>query len=172
GTIDGTGSAARFYAPMDIWGDGTDLYIADGNAIRKVNIATAKVQTISGSATDASFVDSSSGLDARFSFITGLWGFGEILFVADSGNNVLRKVTLETGAVTTIAGTAQESGNVDGRGLEVRFDNPTDIAGDGNVLYVSDRMNSDIRVGSPVAPPPPPPPPPTPTPTSPAPSTP
>src|SRR5262249_54511215 len=93
GTGDGVGSAARFYGPTDIWGDGVNLYVADGSAIRKVSIATGQVQTIDGSPAAAAYADSPVGSNARFSFISGLWGDGSNLFVADSGNDVIRKIT-------------------------------------------------------------------------------
>src|SRR6185295_12816768 len=50
GLVDGVGSAARFIAPGPIWGDGTNLYVADvsnaARVIRRITIATAQVTTI------------------------------------------------------------------------------------------------------------------------------
>ena len=157
GTADGAGAAAKFYAPVDIWGDGVFLYVADGNAIRRVSLATAEVRTFAGNPTIADYADA-SGLQARFSFIGGIWGDGINLFVADSGNDVIRKVSLENAAVVTLAGLASIDANVIGRGQQARFDSPTDIAGDGNAIFIVDRMNSDIKqgtaaVGAPAPPP-------------------
>src|SRR5205814_9763311 len=81
-------------------------------------------------------------------FIAGIWGDGVNLFVADSGNDVVRKVSLDNGAVTTLAGLASFDANANGLGQQARFDNPTDIAGDGNAIFIVDRMNSVIKQGT------------------------
>src|SRR5207302_9610076 len=65
GNTDGAGSAARFYAPTDVWGDGVYLYVADGNAIRKITIATGLVRTFAGSVYDSGYVNGTAGV-ARF----------------------------------------------------------------------------------------------------------
>jgi hypothetical protein len=51
GSADGTGAAARFVSPSGIAGDGAgNLYVADGNTIRKIAIASATVSTVIGAA--------------------------------------------------------------------------------------------------------------------------
>jgi hypothetical protein len=145
GHSDGVGAQAQFYAPQDVWGDGTYLYVADGGSIRKVAIATGEVTTLTGKTESGGFSDGSSS-QALFGFISGIWGDGENLFVADSGNNAIRKVSLTGGSVTTLAG-GPTNGNIDGLGRTAHFDNPTGIAGDGNTLLIVDRMNSNLRRG-------------------------
>ena len=50
GSVDGTGAAARFNEPTGIASDGAgNLYVADGNTIRKIEIASAAVSTVIGS---------------------------------------------------------------------------------------------------------------------------
>jgi hypothetical protein len=50
GYADGTGAAARFGGALGIASDGAgNLYVADGNTIRKIAIATATVSTVIGS---------------------------------------------------------------------------------------------------------------------------
>jgi len=67
------------------------------------------------------------------------------VYVADTGNNTIRKIT-PTGAVSTLAGMPEQSGSTDGSGSAARFINPSDIATDaaGN-LYVTDAINQTIR---------------------------
>ena len=67
------------------------------------------------------------------------------VFVADSYNNVIRKVTPD-GVVTTLAGTVGIAGNNDGKGSEAHFYYPQSIAVDasGN-LFVADSWNYIIR---------------------------
>jgi sugar lactone lactonase YvrE len=51
GTVDGQGTAAHFSNPAGIAFDGAGhLFVADGNTIRKVTIATATVSTVVGAA--------------------------------------------------------------------------------------------------------------------------
>lgn len=71
-------------------------------------------------------------------------GHGTI-YVADAGNNRIRKIT-ESGVVTTLAG-ATASGFTDGDGLTARFNSPVRLALDlsGRNLYVLDRGNSAVR---------------------------
>jgi sugar lactone lactonase YvrE len=67
------------------------------------------------------------------------------MFVADSYNNVIRKVT-PYGVVTTFAGTAGLCGSTDGSGFEALFHAPEGLAIDANDnLYVADTCNSTIR---------------------------
>ena len=73
------------------------------------------------------------------------------VYVADSGNNTIRKVT-PAGVVTTLAGLAgNNTGSADGTGSAALFDGPVRVAVDtnGNV-YVSDFFNQTIRKVTPV----------------------
>lgn len=144
GVADGFGAFARFHAPTDIWGADGYLYVADGSAIRKVTIATGEVQTIAGQAATSAYADG-KGSNARFSFISGISGEGSNLLVADSGNAVIRQVSLTTGQVTTLAGSSRQVGASNGRGNAARFNSPSDISGESQSLFIADRMNSTIR---------------------------
>jgi hypothetical protein len=67
------------------------------------------------------------------------------VYVADRDNYTIRKVT-PSGTVTTLAGSAGESGDSDGLGSAARFAWPRDVAvdGTGNV-YVADEQNHTLR---------------------------
>jgi sugar lactone lactonase YvrE len=71
-------------------------------------------------------------------------GSGNI-FVADTGNNTIRKIT-PAGVVTTFAGTAGSPGSTDGTGSAARFNSPCGVAvdGSGNV-FVADTGSNTIR---------------------------
>ena len=71
-------------------------------------------------------------------------GAGNV-YVADAGNDTIRKVT-SAGVVTTLAGTEQMAGTNDGTGSAARFNQPYGVAVDnvGNV-YVADSYNFTIR---------------------------
>ena len=67
------------------------------------------------------------------------------VYVADGGNNTIRRIT-PAGLVTTLAGLARQVGSADGTADHARFNYPKSVALDslGN-LYVADLYNSTIR---------------------------
>ena len=147
GSVDGTGSAARFAFPTDITTDGINLYVLDSQnqTVRKVVIATGAVTTLAGSAGRSGSSDG-TGSAARFNSPEGLTISGTSLYVADTGNSTIRAVSTITGQVTTLAGSAGQTGYTDNTGSAARFDLPTHITSDGVNLYVVDKANHVIRV--------------------------
>ena len=93
GSIDGTGTAARFNSPQGITMDVTDLYVADtGNdTIRQIVIATGAVTTLVGTAGSTGSTDG-TGTAARFYYPEGMTTDGTNLYVADTGNDTIRKI--------------------------------------------------------------------------------
>ena len=147
GSADGTGSAARFYNPFAIAIDTAEnVFVADtyNHTIRKVTSAGV-VTTLAGSAGDIGSANG-TGSAARFNFPFGIAiDTAGNLFVADTENSTIRKVT-SAGVVTTLAGSAGASGSADGTGSAARFDDPTGVYADtaGNV-FVADTGNHTIR---------------------------
>ncbi|MEI6232740.1 MAG: PKD domain-containing protein [Planctomycetota bacterium] len=146
GTTDATGTAAKFNSPQGLSVDtsGT-VYVADcfNHAIRKIT-AAGVVTTVAGKAGTLGYANG-TGTAATFYYPSGLHvDNGGTIYVADSNNLVIRKIT-STNVVTTFAGTAF-FGGTDGAGIVATFSYPSDIAGDsfGN-LYVSDSGNNTIR---------------------------
>jgi len=148
GSVDGTGSAARFNNPSGVAVDGAgNVYVADtlNHTLRKVSSLGA-VSTLAGSTGTAGSVDG-VGSAARFNRLQGLAiDGGNNLYVADTNNHTIRKVALSTGAVATVAGLAGNSGSMDGAGSVARFTFPTGVAIDSaGTLYVADTENHTIR---------------------------
>ncbi|MEI6715502.1 MAG: MBG domain-containing protein [Verrucomicrobiota bacterium] len=147
GSVDGTGSAARFADPRGVALDGSgNVYVADsGNhTIRKIT-SGGVVSTLAGSAGVSGSADG-IGSAARFGYPTGVAvdGSGNV-YVADTGINTIRKIT-SGGVVSTLAGSTGLFGSADGTGSAARFVYPNGIAvdGSGNV-YVADTGNATIR---------------------------
>jgi len=147
GSTDGTGSAASFYYPARVATDASgNVYAADSgnNTIRKITPAGV-VTTLAGTAGASGSADG-TGPEARLNSPNGVaTDVSGNVYVADYGNNTIRKIT-PAGVVTTLAGTAGMRGSNDGTGAESRFSNPDGVATDasGNV-YVADSSNNTIR---------------------------
>jgi sugar lactone lactonase YvrE len=143
GSVDGTGAAASFYVPYGITTDGTHLYVADtfNNKIRKIEIATGAVTTLAGAASGD--VDG-TGAAASFNRPQDITTDGTHLYVADTGNNKIRKIEIATGVVTTLAGSGSFR-SVDGTGAAASFYGPYSITTDGTHLYVTDTSSHKIR---------------------------
>lgn len=147
GSADGSGPASRFFAPADVAVDATgNIYVADhaNHTIRKITPAGV-TSTLAGAAGQAGSTDGAAP-EARFREPRGLaLDSSGNLFVADSGNHTVRKIT-PAGVVSTVAGAPGQPGHGDGPGTAARFDVPYDLAFDaaGN-LFVSDRGNHVIR---------------------------
>jgi len=92
GSSDGTGSAARFNAPVGITSDGINLYVADSNnnLIRQVVIASGAVTTIAGSGTAGK--NDGLGSAATFSLPNGITTDGVSLFVTDLNFSLIRQI--------------------------------------------------------------------------------
>jgi len=124
----------------------SNLYVTDNGdcTIRKVT-AAGVVTTLAGSAGQHGSADG-TGSAARFNSPDGVTvdpaGY---LYVADSGNHTIRKVT-PTGSVSTLAGSAGQPGSADGIGAAARLFEPHGVAVDsaGNV-YAADGGNDEVR---------------------------
>ena len=142
---DGIGGAAILSAPegVSLDGNGT-VYVADtgNNRIRKIT-ASGNVTTLAGNGT-AAFGDG-IGTAASFSGPRGIAVDGNgTIYVADAGNNRIRKITA-SGDVTTLAGNGTAAFG-DGIGTGASFSDPRGIAVDGNgTIYVADTGNNRIR---------------------------
>jgi sugar lactone lactonase YvrE len=145
GNADGMGAVARFNSPTGAAIDAAGtIYISDkmNHTIRKL-APDGRVTTLAGM---AGLKGSSDGIGAAASFNAPIGvtvDSSGTVYVADSGNHTIRKVTVD-GVVSTLAGAAGTSGNVDG--AAALFNAPSGIAVDpaGNV-YVADTGNNTIR---------------------------
>lgn len=164
GSTDAWGLAARFNNPrglaLDAGGPTPYLYVADSanNRIRRIDLATTEVVTIAGGS--GGFADGSGPpplTAARFRTPLGLeFVPPNFLYVADAGNNVVRRIALPTGGspnvtVTTVAGDGT-AGFAEGVGAAARFNYPQGVAylnaapdPATGALYVGDYSNLRLR---------------------------
>ncbi len=147
GSADGTGTGASFHNPHSVAIDAAGNYWvsdAGNHTIRKVTPAGV-VTTFAGSAGSSGSTDG-TGAAARFNTPQGLaFDASGNLFVADSSNNLLRKISA-AGVVTTFAGSTNSPRSIDGTGTDARFQSPAGLAFDSNgTLYISDFFNHTLR---------------------------
>jgi len=144
GMVDATGSAARFSEPLGIAVDASgNIFVGDyfNNRIRKITPAGV-VTTFAG--TSLGMVDG-TGTAAAFNNPFGLaFDAAGNLYVSDSHNFAIRKIT-PAGVVTTLAGNGSQ-GSANGTGSAATFSRPIGIAADANGnVYECDLDNHTIR---------------------------
>jgi sugar lactone lactonase YvrE len=148
GSADGPALTARFMEANGIAIDQNgDAYVTDaGNhTIRKISNAGI-VSTFAGQPGVSGSTDG-IGAAALFNRPTGIAiDKSGNLFVTDSQNSTIRKISITSGAVTLFAGSPNRPGAADGLGTKARFDHPQNLAIDlaGNLL-VSDTANHTVR---------------------------
>ncbi len=121
-----------------------DLFVVDKfhNYILKIT-TTGSVTTFAGSGVIGS--QNGAGPSATFNRPEGVvLDKAGNLYVADAGNNLVRKITT-AGVVTTYAGSGS-IGATDGMAPSATFSNPFELTFDNaNNLYVVDRTNNKVR---------------------------
>jgi DNA-binding beta-propeller fold protein YncE len=143
GNVDGVGDVVRLGSllhDMVSSADGALLYIADrtNRTIRTLNLSTREVTTYAGTAyMGVDIHRDGRGVDARFGGIGGMARNGDALFVADTFNQVIRRVDLTNADVTTIAGTPGEAATEDGDRTRARFERPQAVVAAGAFLYTT-----------------------------------
>ena len=147
GSADGVGSAAQFNSPGGVAIDSSgNIFVADSGSqtIRKIT-PDGTVSTFAGTPGVVGSADG-SGSAAQFNGPVSLaFDSSGNIFVADAGNNTIRKIT-PAGVVTTFAGLAGSPGSVDGTGSAARFDGSSGVAVDSaDNVYVADNLSATIR---------------------------
>ncbi len=145
----GPSTAAQLYTP---WGVACDpsgnIYIADqgNNRIRKIT-TSGVISTVAGSAYGFSG-DGGQATAARLNYPTGVAAVGANIYIADYGNNIIRKVNA-SGIISTIGSTHGVPYGYTGDGgpaTAAKLYYPEGIACDGSGnIFIADRNNNVIR---------------------------
>ncbi len=151
----GPAVSSPIFLPGGMAADGAgDLFISDSsnNRIRRVDAASGIITTVAGNGSPGNDGDTGPATSASVNTPTGLVidGAGNVIF-ADSANHAIRKLTLATGILSTIAGQLGQQGYTgDGSAASAALLNtPESVAfnasGD---LFLSDTGNHVIRMVS------------------------
>jgi hypothetical protein len=150
----GPATQADLYLPSGVAVDGAgNLFIADShhNRVREVFAAGANAGTITTVAGDGSAGYDGTATVAKATSLNqpggvAIDGAGN-LYIADTNNNVIRKVNLATGAISTAAGTGAPGYTGDGAlATSATLNSPEGIAVDAaGDLYIADTNNDAVR---------------------------
>jgi sugar lactone lactonase YvrE len=127
-----------------------NLYVVDSHANRVyvVTATTGLVSVFAGTGGQGFSGDTGVATAAQLSLPTGLFiDSNNNVFIADSGNNVIREVAANTNIITTVAGNGTPGFTGDnGSPTAAQLNNPTgvfvDTAGD---IFIADSGNNAIR---------------------------
>ena len=127
-----------------------NLYIADtgNNSVRRIDAVTGIITTVAGGGNNPFSVDNVPATSATLAAPYGIALDAEgNLFIADTGDNVIRRVDATTGIITTVAGTGVTGSVGDGGpALAAQLFNPWGLAfGPDKLLYIADEANQAIR---------------------------
>jgi trimeric autotransporter adhesin len=148
----GLATSATLAFPNGVTLDGPgNLFIADGNnVIRRVDATTKIITTYAGTGAVGYTGDTGQATLATFNFPLGIAAdTSGNLFIADQGNNVIRRVDGATKVITTVVGFSPGNPGFSGDGgpaTSATLNQPGGVAVDGSDnLYIADTDNAAVR---------------------------
>jgi DNA-binding beta-propeller fold protein YncE len=126
-----------------------DLYLAlrEGNAIYRIDAATQTLHRVAGTGGQGYSGDGGVALNAKLAGPKGLaYAPGDILYIADTENHVIRSVNLTTGIISTVLGTGVRGDGPEADPLKCKLSRPHGVLFANGSLYVSDSEAHRIRV--------------------------
>ncbi len=145
GFLNANGTSAQFNDPHAVAVEQStgNVYITEtaNHRVRKIT-PSGDVTSVAGSSVGN---QDGTGAGVMFHDPLGIAIYSDgNLYVADNGNNRIRRVTAPAGVTTTLAGNL--TGFTDGFGLSARFNFPTGIGIRDNIAYVADSGNNRVRM--------------------------
>ncbi len=147
----GPATAAQVSNPTGVAVDSAgSVYIADyhNHRVRRIAAGSGVMSTFAGTGVEGFLGDGGAATAARLRYPSGLAvDAAGNLYITDEGNYRIRKVTIATGIISTVAGDGVLGSSGDGGpAVAARFNRPTAVAvaASGN-LYVADAFNHRVR---------------------------
>ena len=130
-----------------------NVYVGDSrnNRVRKITASTSIITTIAGTGVSGYSGDNGQATAAKIAYPHGvnLDNSLNVYFGDYLAYNVIRKVTVSTGIISTIAGTGSTSGGYNGDDIHATaatVNSPHDVVLDSyNNLYITDWYNNRVR---------------------------
>ena len=149
----GAATSAALNSPVGVALDSSsNVYISDydNNRVRKITVSTGIISTIAVTGTAGYSGDGGQATSAAIKYPRGidLDNVGNVYFGDYGAFNVVRKVTVSTGIISTLAGTGSTSGGYNGDNIQATSATLNTPAGvvlfEGNV-YISEYSGHRIR---------------------------
>jgi hypothetical protein len=152
GYVEGEGKNARFNKPTGIAviPGGTHAVVSDSDnhRIRLVNLETGSTSLLAGDG-NPQWAD---GMGSKVSFAlpagVALSNDGKFIYIADSMNNRIRTMSVETGETKTISGPGLQDSppGTDGVGTAASFSQPLSVAVSKDWLVIADTLSHRLRM--------------------------
>ncbi len=158
-TFAGTGEAADtpdeapLTAPLrgprsiDMGPDGTIyLILREGNKVFSIGPDRRSMRRIAGTGEKGHTGDGGPALGAMFNGPKGIaYAPDGSLYISDTENHVIRKVSLRDGTISTVMGTGMRGDGPDGDPHKCALARPHGVTVQGGLLYIGDSENHRIR---------------------------
>ena len=147
----GPATAARLRRPEGVAvASNGDVYVTDtdNHVIRRIAFTTGIITTAAGTGSPGLTGDGGPATAARLSGPEDVFvAANGDLYIADTGNHVIRRVVAGTGIITTVAGNGSPGSLGDGGpATAARLNSPRGIAIDASGdIYIGDRSNNKVR---------------------------
>jgi DNA-binding beta-propeller fold protein YncE len=132
---------------IDIGPDGTMyLILREGNKVYSIDPVNRTLRRIAGTGAKGYTGDGGPARDATWNGPKGIaYSPDGSLYVADTENHVIRRISLHDGSVSTVAGTGTRGDGPDGDPLTCALARPHGVYVLGHTLYIGDAENHRIR---------------------------
>lgn len=123
-----------------------DVTLVGGSVQGRPLELTPHANAIAGSGTDSGHADGTFQDGTRLNTPYDITTDGTHLYVTDAFNHVIRKMSIQSGELTTLAGSSEVAGTADssdGTGDTARFNRPYGITLSGDYLYVTDKLGDN-----------------------------
>ena len=132
---------------IDIGPDGTMyLVLREGNKIYSIDPRRKLLKRIAGTGAKGYGGDGGRALDCTWNGPKGIaYAPDGSLYVSDTENHVIRRVSLSDGSVSTVVGTGSRGDGPDGDPLKCALARPHGVTVHDGVLYIGDSENHRIR---------------------------
>lgn len=139
----------RLDSPSGVALDGPTLYFTEParNAVRMVDLRFGTIATAAGTGTRGYSGDGTIAAGAQLDAPGALAFIDGMLYIADRGNNRVRRLNTTTGIITTLAGTGTAgSDGEDGPAALAQLSSPAALAAAHGRLFISDSGSGRILV--------------------------
>lgn len=147
-TPDGAPLTAPLHGPrsIDIGPDGTIyLILREGNKVYSIAPGAQTLRHIAGTGAKGYGGDGGPARDATFNGPKGIVYDDGNLYISDTENHVIRKVSLQGGMISTLVGTGMRGDGPDGDPLKCALARPHGVTVKDGLLYIGDSENHRIR---------------------------